>query len=384
MTDVSSAAPPSLSSTDAIAQHAASHPASSDVAPYDFALPDSHIATEPARPRDSARLLHVIPSDSGPATMKESRISALPSLLRQGDLLIANNTEVIRAKLNATRGQAKIGITLDRILPDGAWHVLARNARKLRAGDTLRFSEDEPVTAEVVANEGDGAAILRFSAEGSAFDAFLERRGALALPPYIARPEGPTAQDESDYRTIFSRYRGAVAAPTAGLHFTPTLLENLAARGVDRRTLTLHVGAGTFLPVRSSIAEHRMHAEWGRIDEETAEAINETRARGGRIVAVGTTSLRLLESAADENGQVRPWAGETSIFIKPGYRFRAVDALVTNFHLPRSTLFMLVCAFAGTANMQAAYRRAIRTGMRFYSYGDACLLERSRTMDDSV
>ncbi|EHH66948.1 tRNA preQ1(34) S-adenosylmethionine ribosyltransferase-isomerase QueA [Gluconobacter morbifer] len=343
-----------------------------ELAPFDFHLPHDHIATEPARPRDSARLLHVRP---GQAPVLNT-VRDLPGLLREGDLLIANNTAVIRAQLAATRGEAKIGLTLDRILPDGIWHALARNARKLRPQDVLRFGDD-PVTATVRENEGDGAVSIRFSVEGEAFDAFLERVGALALPPYIDRPFGPTKQDDIDYRTIFSQYRGAVAAPTAGLHFTPELLAALDKKGIKRRTLTLHVGAGTFLPVRSSIAEHRMHAEWGEIDQDTADAINETRARGSRIVAVGTTSLRLLESAAADDGTVSPWRGETSIFIKPGYRFRAVDVLMTNFHLPRSTLFMLVCAFSGTETMREAYAYAIARGLRFYSYGDACLLERA-------
>lgn len=343
-----------------------------ELAPFDFDLPRSCIATEPARPRDSARLLHV--PAQGPSAL--GIIRDLPSLLREGDLLIANDTAVIRAQLSATRGTARIGITLDRILADGSWHALARNSRKLRSGDVLNFGDD-PVTATIVENEGDGAVQMRFSVEGEAFDAFLERVGALALPPYIERPSGPTQQDDDDYKTIFSDKRGAVAAPTAGLHFTPELLAALDARGVTRKTLTLHVGAGTFLPVRSSISEHRMHAEWGEIDAETAQLINDTRAKGGRVIAVGTTSLRLLESAAQEDGTVRPWRGETSIFIRPGYRFRAVDLLMTNFHLPRSTLFMLVCAFSGTDTMRAAYARAINEEMRFYSYGDACLLERA-------
>ncbi len=347
---------------------------------FDFDLPREHIATEPARPRDMANLLHVR-AQKTPSAHPEERLSRhyihqLPNLLKEGDLLIANNTEVIRAKLDARRGEAKIGITLDRILPEGDWHALARNARKLRPNDKLTF-EDDPVTATVITNEGDGAVVLRFSVEGNEFDAFLERRGALALPPYIARPNGPTQEDDSDYRTIFSQFRGAVAAPTAGLHFTEELLAKLAEKGIEKRTLTLHVGAGTFLPVRSTISEHKMHAEWGHIDEATAHAINATRARGGRIVAVGTTSLRLLESATDEHGITHPWAGETSIFIKPGYTFRAVDVLLTNFHLPRSTLFMLVCAFAGTDTMRHAYHYAINEKLRFYSYGDACLLERA-------
>ncbi|MXV44898.1 tRNA preQ1(34) S-adenosylmethionine ribosyltransferase-isomerase QueA [Saccharibacter sp. 17.LH.SD] len=346
-----------------------------DLASFDFDLPRTLIATEPARPRDRARLLHVTPQLDAAPHLDTHRVHHLPDLLREGDLLVANNTEVIRAKLEAQRGEAKIGITLDRILPEGQWHALARNARRLKTGDLLHFGDD-PVTATILTNEGDGAVTLHFSVEGDAFDTFLERKGALALPPYIARPQGPTEADTSDYRTIFSRYRGAVAAPTAGLHFTDDLLDALARRGIQQRTLTLHVGAGTFLPVRSSITEHKMHAEWGHIDDDTVRAINDTKARGGRIVAVGTTTLRLLESATSDDGQLRPWSGETSIFIKPGYRFRLVDALMTNFHLPRSTLFMLVCAFSGTTTMQAAYQRAIADGMRFYSYGDACLLER--------
>ncbi|MCQ9155138.1 tRNA preQ1(34) S-adenosylmethionine ribosyltransferase-isomerase QueA [Acidomonas methanolica] len=342
------------------------------LAAFDFDLPPDRIAREPARPRDSARLLRVTPG----APPSGTTIRALPSLLRAGDLLIANDTAVIPAQLAAQRGEAAIGVTLDRLLPDGDWHALARNARKLHKGDTLRFGDD-PVTAIVTENEGDGAIRLRFSAEGAAFDAFLQRAAALALPPYIERPDGPTEQDAEDYRTIFSRHRGAVAAPTAGLHFTPDLLAALDAAGIARRTLTLHVGAGTFLPVRDSIATHRMHAEWGRIDAETADAINTTRAGGGRVVAVGTTSLRLLESAADERGVIRPWQGETSIFIRPGYQFRAVDLLMTNFHLPKSTLFMLVSAFSGVETMRAAYAHAVAAGFRFYSYGDACLLERA-------
>ncbi|QDH17208.1 tRNA preQ1(34) S-adenosylmethionine ribosyltransferase-isomerase QueA [Swingsia samuiensis] len=342
-----------------------------ELTPFDFDLPHDHIAIEPARPRDSAKLLHVRPGHE----LQTYTVRDLPSFLREGDLLIANNTEVIRAQLSAKRGEAKIGITLDRILADGSWHALARNSRKLKPDDILHFNDD-PVTATIITNEGDGAISLRFSVEGDEFDAFLERVGALALPPYIERPLGPTPQDDNDYRTIFSEKRGAVAAPTAGLHFTPELLEALAQKGIERRTLTLHVGAGTFLPVRSSIAEHKMHAEWGEIDASTADLINQTKARGGRIIAVGTTSLRLLESAAQEDGTVQPWQGETSIFIKPGYRFKAVDLLMTNFHLPRSTLFMLVCAFSGTDTMRNAYHYAISNHLRFYSYGDACLLER--------
>jgi S-adenosylmethionine:tRNA ribosyltransferase-isomerase len=342
------------------------------IADFDFDLPKDRIATEPARPRDSARLLHVRPGV--PPALHIVR--DLPTLLRPGDLLVTNDTEVIPAQLTGKRGEAAIGITLDRILPDGSWHALARNARKLKPGDIVTFPRSD-VTAEIVVNEGDGAVALRFSVAGDAFDAFLKDVGALALPPYIARPEGPTAQDALDYRTIFSAHPGAVAAPTAGLHFTPELLAALEQAGIGRCALTLHVGAGTFLPVRTDIAHHKMHAESGIVTAETADRINETRARGGRIVAVGTTSLRLLESAAGEDGIVRPCSGETSIFITPGYRFRAVDLLMTNFHLPRSTLFMLVAAFAGTQTMRDAYAFAIAERLRFYSYGDACLLERA-------
>ncbi|MBS1014940.1 tRNA preQ1(34) S-adenosylmethionine ribosyltransferase-isomerase QueA [Acetobacter persici] len=337
---------------------------------FDFHLPETLIAQEPARPREAARLLDV--PAHGP--LADRHVSDLPGLLKAGDLLVANDTAVIRAQLHALRGEAHIGITLDRILPDISWHVLVRNARRLKVGDILTFT-GSPHTATVLAREEGGGAVLRFSAEGSAFDTFLQDVGALALPPYIHRPHGPTAQDTRDYATIFEHHKGAVAAPTAGLHFTPALLEAVDATGADRCTLTLHVGAGTFLPVReNNISKHHMHAERGIITPETAARINAARKAGGRIIAVGTTSLRLLESAADENGIVHPFDDVTSIFIRPGYRFRAVDMLMTNFHLPRSTLFMLVCAFAGEERMRAAYAHAIQTGYRFYSYGDACLL----------
>ncbi|ACI50926.1 S-adenosylmethionine/tRNA-ribosyltransferase-isomerase [Gluconacetobacter diazotrophicus PA1 5] len=340
---------------------------------FDFDLPPALIAEHPARPRDSARLLD-IPA-AGP--FHDRIVRDLPSLLRPGDLLVANDTAVIPAQLDARRGEARIGITLDRILPDGTWHALARNARRLRAGDVLTFP-GTPNTAAVISRDDEGGVVLRFDTEGAAFDAFLQAAGVLALPPYIARPFGPTEQDRVDYATIFSAHRGAVAAPTAGLHFTPDLLAALDAAGVGRCTLTLHVGAGTFLPVRGdSIAAHRMHAERGVITAETADAINAARRAGGRIVAVGTTSLRLLESAADPDGTIRPFDGDTAIFIRPGYRFRAVDVLMTNFHLPRSTLFMLVCAFAGYDRMRDAYAHAVADGYRFYSYGDACLLHRA-------
>jgi S-adenosylmethionine:tRNA ribosyltransferase-isomerase len=339
---------------------------------FDFALPPGRIAQHPARPRDSARLLVVAENCA------DRIVADLPDLLRPGDLLVANDTRVIPAQLSATRGEARIGITLDQPGPDGTWHVLARNARRLRPGDILRITGAEDLRASVLAVHGDGGATLQFSLEGVAFDDALRRAGALALPPYIERPSGPTAADAEDYQTLFAAHPGAVAAPTAGLHFTPDLLANLEAAGIGRVTLTLHVGAGTFLPMRSErVAEHRIHAERGVVTAEASRTINAARAAGGRIVAVGTTSLRLLESAVGRDGLVQPFAGSTDLFILPGHRFAAADLLLTNFHLPRSTLFMLVCAFAGTARMKAAYAHAVDAGYRFYSYGDATLLNRA-------
>jgi S-adenosylmethionine:tRNA ribosyltransferase-isomerase len=342
-----------------------------DVADFDFALPPDRIAQHPARPRDAARLLHVTGDGLADRVVRD-----LPELLRPGDVLVANDTRVIPAQLTARRGAARIGITLDRPRPDGTWHALARNARRLHAGDVLRFDGAGDLTATVMERDLDGGVALAFNREGAAFAETLRTAGALALPPYIARPHGPLPEDASDYQTIFAEHEGAVAAPTAGLHFTPSLLAALEARGVRRVTLTLHVGAGTFLPVRGDdIARHRIHAEHGEITAPVAAAINAARAAGGRVVAVGTTSVRLLETATDDTGSIHPFAGDTELFILPNYRFRAVDLLLTNFHLPRSTLFMLVCAFAGTNQMHAAYAHAIAAGYRFYSYGDACLLE---------
>ncbi len=338
---------------------------------FDFALPAERIAQHPVSPRDAARLLRV------DETLSEHLVADLPDLLRPGDLLVANDTRVIPAQLSAMRGVARIGITLDRPLADGTWHAIARNAKRLHAGDRLEFAGVAGFSAELVSREDDGGVVLRFDREGEAFSEALGRAGALALPPYIDRPAGPTEADASDYQTVFAEHDGAVAAPTAGLHFTPGLLERLAARGVGRVTLTLHVGAGTFLPVRSDTVErHRIHAEAGVLCPQAASAINAARAAGGRIVAVGTTSLRLLETACDASGVVHPFAGETDIFIKPGRVIRGADMLLTNFHLPRSTLFMLVCAFAGTERMRAAYAHAIAAKFRFYSYGDATLLTR--------
>ncbi len=338
---------------------------------FDFALPPDRIAQHPARPRDSARLLHVTAD-----ALHDRIIRDLPALLRPGDLMVANDTRVIPAQLSARRGNARIGITLDQPRGDGTWRALARNARRLHAGDTLSFADDE-LRAIVRAREPDGSVVLEFSASGAAFGEALRRAGALALPPYIARPGGPTGEDVSDYQTIFAEHEGAVAAPTAGLHFTPALLAALAARGVERVTVTLHVGAGTFLPVRGEdLARHRLHVERGEVTPEAARRINAARRAGGRILAVGTTTLRLLESAAETDGSIRAFAGDTDLFILPGHRFRTAELLLTNFHLPRSSLFMLVCAFAGTGRMRAAYAHAIAAGYRFYSYGDATLLER--------
>ena len=302
------------------------------------------------------------------AALADHTVADLPRLLQPGDLLVANDTRVIPAQLAAHRGAARIGLTLDRPLADGSWHALARNARRVAPGDVLNLDGTE-MRAAVTARE-EGSVTLRFDREGEAFAAALREAGALALPPYIARPSGPTEADAADYQTVFAQADGAVAAPTGGLHFTPTLLAALERAGVSRTTVTLHVGAGTFLPVRGDPADHRIHPERGEVSEQAAHAIRQA----ARVVAVGTTTLRLLESAATEDG-VQPFHGETSLFIRPGFRFRAVHRLMTNFHLPNSTLFMLVCAFAGAQRMRAAYAHAVARGYRFYSYGDSSLLD---------
>jgi S-adenosylmethionine:tRNA ribosyltransferase-isomerase len=342
------------------------------LADFDFDLPPDRIAQHPARPRDAARLLHV--THSG---LADRRVRDLPALLRAGDVLVVNDTRVIPAQLTARRGAARIGITLDQPRPDGAWHALARNARRLHAGDALTFEGSADLRATVLQRHADGGIVLAFSHRDAAFVEALQRAGALALPPYIARPAGPLVEDRDDYQTIFAEREGAVAAPTAGLHFSPALLAEAERHGIRRVTVTLHVGAGTFLPVRTDdLTRHRMHAERGEISPAAAAAINAAREAGGRVVAVGTTTLRLLETAASEHGRVGCFAGDTSLFILPGHRFRVVDLLLTNFHLPRSTLFMLVCAFAGTRRMHHGYAHAIAADYRFYSYGDACLLQR--------
>lgn len=340
---------------------------------FDFALPADRIAQHPARPRDSARMLHL--GDTG---LHDRMVRDLPRLLRHGDVLVVNDTRVIPAQLRARRGEARIGITLDRPQPDGTWRALARNTRRLRTGDALAFDGADELTATVRRIDPDGSVELAFNLEAAEFTAVLHRAGALALPPYISRDAGPTAADARDYQTVFARQDGAVAAPTGGLHFTSALLAALDDAGVLRVPVTLHVGAGTFLPVRGEdVGAHRIHPERGEVSAAAAAAINAARAAGGRLVAVGTTTLRLLETAAAADGTIRPYTGDTELFILPGHRFRSADLLMTNFHLPRSTLFMLVCAFAGTERMRAAYSHAIQAGYRFYSYGDASLLERA-------
>jgi S-adenosylmethionine:tRNA ribosyltransferase-isomerase len=296
----------------------------------------------------------------------------LPALLRRGDVLVFNDTRVIPAQLEGRRGEARIGATLHKREGPRAWRAFIRNAKRLREGDRIDFGAD--VAAVASARGADGAFLLTFEGE-EPVELLLERAGRMPLPPYIAGKRAADARDREDYQTMFAREEGAVAAPTAALHFTPALMAALAEAGIGHETLTLHVGAGTFLPVKADDTDdHVMHAEWGRIDAATADRLNAARAAGGRLIAVGTTSLRLLESAAGEHGTVRPFEGDTAIFITPGYRFRAVDGLLTNFHLPRSTLFMLVSALMGVEVMQAAYAHAIAKGYRFYSYGDASLL----------
>jgi S-adenosylmethionine:tRNA ribosyltransferase-isomerase len=346
---------------------------------FDFDLPRERIALHPCEPRDAARLL-VIPASGG---FEDRRISDLPVLLRPGDLLVFNDTKVIPARLTGRRGEAVVQVTLYRDLGGGSWRAFAKGARRLRTGDRLVFAED--FFAMVGEKHPEGDVTLRFELDAEAFRAALARYGSMPLPPYIKRPRGADPRDRRDYQTIFARTEGAVAAPTAGLHFTPSLLEALGRHNVRWTTLTLHIGPGTFLPVKvTNPHDHPMHAEWGVISAETVERIAAVRREGSRIIAVGTTSLRLLETAAAENGDVRPFAGDTRLFITPGYRFRAIDMLLTNFHLPRSTLLMLVAALAGLERIKSAYSHAIARGYRFFSYGDACLIERSRLRCDEL
>ena len=332
------------------------------VADFDFDLPTDRIALRPASPRDSARMLEVAPHG-----LTDLGIADLPSRLRRGDCLVFNDTRVIPAQLSGMRGQARIGVTLHKREGEWRWWAFVRNARRLSAGDVVDFGHG--LNGTVVEKADDGALLWDFAADAP-FEVALAAAGVMPLPPYIASKRPADDRDAEDYQTMFARDGGAVAAPTAGLHFTPALLAALDAAGIGRETVTLHVGAGTFLPVKADDTDdHAMHAEWGSLDAATAERLAEIRARGGRVIAVGTTSLRVLESAG-----LQAWSGDTRIFITPGYKFHAVDGLLTNFHLPRSTLFMLVSAMMGLDTMRAAYAHAIAREYRFYSYGDACLL----------
>jgi S-adenosylmethionine:tRNA ribosyltransferase-isomerase len=352
---------------------------------FDFELPTERIALRPASPRDSARLLVVEPG----GRLHDRVVTDLPQWLKAGDQLVVNDTKVISAQLKGRRigreAEPKIEATLIKRLDASRWQALVKPAKKLARGDVVRFGNEGRVCllghldAEVEDKGVDGAVTLSFSFHGPALDAAIADLGSPPLPPYIASKRAPDEHDAADYQTMFAVNEGAVAAPTAGLHFTPDLEAALRERGVGLHRITLHVGAGTFLPVKvDDTSEHKMHSEWGTVCSEVAEALNAARALGGRVVAVGTTSLRLLESAAAESGEIQPFSDDTAIFITPGYRFRAVDILLTNFHLPRSTLFMLVSAFSGLETMKRAYAHAIESGYRFYSYGDACLLFRGR------
>ncbi|MGH6816671.1 MAG: tRNA preQ1(34) S-adenosylmethionine ribosyltransferase-isomerase QueA [Hyphomicrobiaceae bacterium] len=353
---------------------------------FDFDLPPDRIALHPVSPRDGARLLVVRPGAR--IECEDRMVRDLPELLAPGDALVFNDTRVLPVALTGTRGRgtahATVGFTLLKRVDANRWRALARPSKRLIIGDRLCFAEEGrlcfagSLAAAVTAKGEAGDVELAFDMHGAYLDEAIAALGDMPLPPYIARRRAPAARDRADYQTIYARHDGAVAAPTAGLHFTDALLAALEKRAIARHFVTLHVGAGTFLPVKADdTADHRLHAEWGRIAGETAAALNAARAAGGRICAVGTTSLRLLESTAALSGEIRPFAGDTDIFITPGTRFRAVDVLLTNFHLPRSTLFMLVAAFSGLDVMKRAYAHAIAAGYRFYSYGDACLLCRA-------
>lgn len=334
---------------------------------FDFDLPPECIALRPAAPRDAARMLVLLGDET-----RDCVVTDLPGLLRAGDCLVFNDTRVIPAQLEGRRGEARIGATLHKREGLRNWRAFIRNARRLHEGDAIDFGKTVSATAS--ARGEDGSWLLTFAGE-EPVEVLLERAGTMPLPPYIAGKRATDERDAQDYQTMFAAEPGAVAAPTAALHFTPELLDALGKAGVAHEMLTLHVGAGTFLPVKADDTDdHRMHAEWGRIDAETAARLNTVRAGGGRLIAVGTTSLRLIESACDVEGRIQPFEGDTAIFITPGYRFKGIDGLMTNFHLPRSTLFMLVSALMGRERMQAAYAHAIASDYRFYSYGDASLL----------
>lgn len=357
---------------------------------FDFDLPEDRIALRPVTPRDTARMLVVTPatSPSMPPLLEDRGVRDLTAILRPGDALVLNDTRVIPAALTGTRTRdgatANVSFNLLRRVDESRWRALARPAKRLKPGDRVRFGGDGRVCLmgvldATITDKGEAGEVeLSFSLHGAYLDAAIDAIGDMPLPPYIALKRPPDDADRETYQTTFAARDGAVAAPTAGLHLTPELLAGLKSRGISRHTVTLHVGAGTFLPVKAEDTDqHRMHAEWGEVSAHTADALNKLRAEGGRIVAVGTTALRLLESAARADGSIAPFSGDTAIFITPGYRFRAADILMTNFHLPRSTLFMLVGAFSGLDCMQAAYAHAVREGYRFYSYGDASLLFRA-------
>jgi S-adenosylmethionine:tRNA ribosyltransferase-isomerase len=361
---------------------------------FDFDLPPERIALRPVTPRDAARLLIVRPGAAPELT--DAPVRDLPEFLRPGDALVVNETKVIAARLRGRRigrGDAEPAIeaTLHKRLDGSRWRAFVRPARRLRPGDVVRFGDEGKVcflgqldaTVEEKGEGGEGGEVtLAFAFHGPVLDQAIAVRGDMPLPPYIASRRAPDERDLTDYQTLFAREEGSVAAPTAGLHFTETLLDTLQARGIGLHKVTLHVGAGTFLPVKvEDTDQHKMHGEWGSVTAETAAALNAVHAAGGRIVAVGSTALRTIETAADEQGKIKPFAGETALFITPGYHFRAVDLFMTNFHLPRSTLFMLVAAFSGLELMQRAYAHAIESGYRFYSYGDACLLFRADRTD---
>jgi S-adenosylmethionine:tRNA ribosyltransferase-isomerase len=351
---------------------------------FDFELPADRIALRPVSPRDAARLLVVRPGKT--PTLEDRKITDLPDLLRPGDCLVVNDSKVIAARLRGRRigrgaTEPEIEVTLHKRLDGSRWRAFILGAKKVEVGDTLRFGSEGRVCflneldTQVLQKDERGEVTLSFSFHGPVLDQAIAERGDMPLPPYIASRRAPDERDRTDYQTLFARDEGSVAAPTAGLHFTESLLERLKECGIGLQRVTLHVGAGTFLPVKAEdTADHTMHAEFGAVPAEVAEALNAVRAEGGRIVAVGSTALRLLESAADESGRLAAFAGETAIFITPGYRFKAVDLMLTNFHLPRSTLFMLVAAFSGLDTIKQAYAYAIASGFRFYSYGDACLL----------
>ncbi|MEN3930893.1 tRNA preQ1(34) S-adenosylmethionine ribosyltransferase-isomerase QueA [Microvirga sp. W0021] len=347
---------------------------------FDFDLPEENIALRPVEPRDQARFLVVGPQGD----LQDKHVLDLPMLLQPGDALVFNNTKVIPSRLYGYRiraeAKARVELMLHKRQSPDSWLAFARPAKKLNIGDVISFGTEESdisLSATVVSKGEGGEVSVQFSLSGPEFDQALMKIAELPLPPYIAGKRPTDGKDSTDYQTIYAKHEGAVAAPTAGLHFTDRLMADLAARGIEKHFVTLHVGAGTFLPVKvEETSEHRMHSEWGEVSPETAEALNAVRKRGGRVVAVGTTALRLLESAASDDDRIQAFSGDTAIFITPGYRFKAVDILMTNFHLPKSTLFMLVSAFSGMETMQKAYAHAIANGYRFYSYGDSSLLFR--------